>query len=131
MRKHITAFYLETLVLVLVFLGVLMVLAQVFGLAQVQSRRAGQLTEAVGLAERAAEAVASADSLEEVQSLLDEGGSTEIRDGGLLVFAGSLWARVTWEPDGGLVRSRITVYGNETGSEIYSLETAVRGEAVS
>ena len=49
---HITGFYLETLLLIVVFIAIILVLTQVFGLAQVQSVRAKQLTEAVTLAGR-------------------------------------------------------------------------------
>ena len=52
---HITGFYLETLLLIVVFIAIILVLTQVFGLAQVQSVRAKQLTEAVTLAGNAAE----------------------------------------------------------------------------
>ena len=34
---HITAFYLETLLLIVVFIGIILVLTQVFGLGRVQS----------------------------------------------------------------------------------------------
>ena len=42
---HVTGFYLETLLLIVVFLLIVLVLTQVFGLAQVQSAEAGRLTE--------------------------------------------------------------------------------------
>ena len=49
-RNHaVTAFYLETLLLIVVFLGIILVLTQVFGLARIQSASARQLTEAVTL----------------------------------------------------------------------------------
>ncbi len=130
MKKHITAFYLETLALVLAFLGVLLVLTQVFGAARAQSEQAGRLTEAVGIAERAAEAVAAADSLEDVRALLGGDGNTfSIQNNCLTMEAKDLRLVVTWEPDSALVRSRIAVYWN--GAELYSLQTAKRGEAVS
>ena len=57
---HITAFYLETLLLIVVFIGIILILTQVFGLGRVQSVEAGRLTDAVILAQNAAEAVSAA-----------------------------------------------------------------------
>ena len=41
---HITAFYLETLLLIVVFIGINLILTQVFGLGRVQSVEAKRLT---------------------------------------------------------------------------------------
>ena len=59
MKKNgpITAFYLETLLLIVVFIGIILVLTQVFGLSRTQSREARRLTDAVILAQNGAEAV--------------------------------------------------------------------------
>ncbi len=129
MRKQITAFYVETLILAAAFVAVLLALSQVFGLAHSESERAGRLTEAVQLAERAAEAVAASDSLEDVQALLAPDGEAVLKDGALELDSGALCLSVSWEPDGPrLVRSRIAVDWN--GAEIYALETA-RGRETS
>ena len=55
-HSHITGFYLETLMLIVVFVLIILVLTQVFGLAQMQSTRAKHLNGAVVLAQTAAEA---------------------------------------------------------------------------
>ena len=62
--SHITGFYLETLILITVFVSIILVLTQVFGLAQLQSTRARQLTGAVALAGNAAEEVSASISEE-------------------------------------------------------------------
>ena len=46
-QQHITAFYMEMLVLVAVFMVVILVLTQVFALSRKQSTQAGVLTDAV------------------------------------------------------------------------------------
>ena len=43
-QEHITAFYVETLLLILVFIAIILVLTHVFGLGKVQSSRAKLLT---------------------------------------------------------------------------------------
>ena len=144
MKKHqITAFYLETLLLIAVFIAIILVLTQLFGASRAQSRDAVRLTNAVILAENAAEAVSASRSPEEVARLLDEGGNTRLENG--TVEAGyrtdmtpdagdspALRVTVTWEPspdDPGLVMSRIRVTGSP-GGEIYFLQTAVSPEEV-
>lgn len=141
-RQQTTAFYVETLALVVAFLVVLLMLTRIFGLARAKSEEAGELTRAVNLAERAAEAVAASDSLSGVQELLDENGTGTIRGNVLeMEFRGeksggageaakaagredgtALRIQVTWEPDGALIRSRISVLRGD--AELYSLETA-------
>ena len=61
-KKHITSFYIETLILVLVFVAVILTLAQVFGLAKKQSEEAKMLTAAVTVAQNAAEAFSVSDT---------------------------------------------------------------------
>ncbi|MBR1455744.1 MAG: hypothetical protein IJ594_01120 [Oscillospiraceae bacterium] len=140
MRKdrHVTAFYLETLLLILVFIGIILVLTRVFALGKIQSTRAKLLTNAVCLAENAAEAVSASDSAASVAMLLDEGGNTRLLadgsvqadyDAAMRPVTGrepGLCLRVTWEPSPGderFVASTVTVlHGAET---VYELRTAV------
>ena len=147
-RNHaVTAFYLETLLLIVVFLGIILVLTQVFGLARIQSASARQLTEAVTLAENAAEAVSCSASPEALLELLNEqnnavllpdgnGVTARYREGLQPDAAGSYRVEVSWEPDepgtlssGGLVRSTICVRFGEAAREVYRLETAAWKEA--
>lgn len=123
MRKHITAFYLETLLLIVVLVAVILTLTVVFGGARAESVRASRLNQAVILAENAAEAVAASDSLEAVQRLLDENGNTRADGDTLTAFYDEFQVHITWVPEGALVSSTVTVLWND--EEIYTLETAV------
>jgi type II secretory pathway pseudopilin PulG len=138
-QGHLTAFYVETLVLMVVLMVVALVLTQVFGLAKTQSRRAELLNSAVSLAESAAEAVAGADSPETLASLLAEGDNVTSVEGAAVTTlraaydtdrtpnsAGALWVEVTWQPTSGpagtMVDSTITV--SLRGEVLYTLSTA-------
>ena len=72
-HSHITGFYLETLMLIVVFLVIILILTQVFGLAQMQSTKAKRLTGAVILAQNAAEAVSASRTPEDLLTLLNDG----------------------------------------------------------
>lgn len=138
-KHRITAFYIETLILTLIFIVVILVLMRVFSLSGKMSSQAKLLTCAVHLAENAAEAVAASGDEESLYALLDEAGGGNItrpEGGDKVLFRvrydremnpaadGSFRVDVTWEPQGEeLVKSRINVYWNE--EEIYTLDTAV------
>ena len=122
MKKHITAFYLETLLLVAVFVAIILVLTGIFGVARAESSQAEHLTRAVLLAENAAEAVSVSESLEVVRALLDENGDSKVDGNVLTVFEDDLQANITWEPEDSVISSSITVFWN--GEEIYTLTTA-------
>ena len=81
MNKRVTSFYVETLILIIVFVAVILALTQVFGLSKKQSEEAKLLTGAVTLAQNAAEAFSAADSAESLLSLLDEGGNAALEGG--------------------------------------------------
>ena len=113
--RHITAFYIETLILTAVFTLVILVLTRVFAWSGRLGQRAEILTSAVHLAENAAEAVAASDSLEAVKALLDENGNAVLEEdaggnGGVLrvwydetghpVPEGTLRVEVAWKPAG-------------------------------
>lgn len=138
-KHRITAFYIETLILTLIFIVVILVLMRVFSLSRKMSGQANLLTCAVHLAENAAEAVAASGDEESLYALLDEAGRGNISrpeeedhilfrvryDGEMNPAAdGNFRVDVIWEPQGEeLVKSRINVYWNE--EEIYTLDTAV------
>jgi len=139
-KEHITAFYLETLVLILVFIAIILVLTSIFGMAKARSGEAKLLTNAVTLAGNAAEAVSAAGSEEELLSLLDrEGNAQKMPDtAGVTAFydtdmrpdpAGKLRLDVTWLPEEGeagtLVRSAILVSYDGRTEPVYRLDTAV------
>ena len=78
-QRHMTAFYLETVLMVIIFVLVISVLAQVFAQARTHSEEARRMTNAVCLAQNAAEAVAAAGSGDVLAGLLDEDGNTVIQ----------------------------------------------------
>ena len=135
MRKQITTFYVETLLLIMVFVGIILVLTQVFGASKLQSSQAQQLTNAVCLAENAAEAFASADSPETLVSLLNENDNAAYvpdtgtvwayYNGDMTPANGELAVKITWEPRDGLISSEITVYQWPSEQVLYTLDTAV------
>ena len=141
---HITAFYLETLLLIVVFIGIILILTQVFGLGRVQSVEAGRLTEAVILAQNAAEAVSAADHPQAAAALLaQETGTwgTAVKGNGFSVCfdrslrpdpEGIYTVLVSWDDEGsGLVRSQINVFYGAERNPVYTLETAAFHREVS
>ena len=137
MRRHeITSFYIETLLLIGVFIAIILLIAQVFGFGRKQSTEAEMLTHAVTLAQNAAEAVASSRSPEDVLALLDVNGNARQEKNEVNASyrkdmtpdaGGELLVSVSWEqsetPD--LVKSRITVFYEKSEQPVYMLETAV------
>ena len=131
-KAQTTSFYVETLLLIVVFIAIILGLTQIFGLAEAESSRSAQLTGAVMLAENAAEAVSASRSAGELLALLDEGSArlegsvVSARYGAELRPdpAGPYELRVSWEPEaGGLVNSTIEVL--REGRGLYTLRTAV------
>ena len=137
-HSHITGFYLETLMLIVVFVLIILVLTQVFGLAQMQSTRAKQLNGAVILAQNALEAVSASETPEELLKLLndndnavlmaDTAGVTACYDSDLNPDAeGSYRVDVTWLPEetenGILVHSVAEVRCDDAEAPVYRLET--------
>lgn len=133
MKNRVTSFYVETLILILVFVAVILTLTQVFGMAKKQSEEAKLLTGAVTLAQNAAEAFPAAESSEALLKLLDEGGNAFLDND---TVTASYDADMTPDPEGVLqvvVKRRsasqwtasgtIRVIRRDTGHEIYSLET--------
>lgn len=136
---QITAFYFETLLLIVVFLAIILVLTQVFGLARQQTAAARQLTDAVMLAGNAAEAVSVSADPGELLALLNENGNAAERpdssgvtvrydDGKNPDPLGAYRVDVSWQPEktekGTMVTSVIQVLHGESEEPVYSLETA-------
>lgn len=137
-QSHVTGFYLETLMLIVVFVLIILVLTQVFGLAQMQSTRAKQLNGAVILAQNALEAVSASETPEDLLKLLndndnavlmaDTAGVTACYDSDLNPDAeGSYRVDVTWLPEetknGILVHSVAEVRCEDAEAPLYRLET--------
>ena len=134
--RYITGFYIETVILILVFVGVIMILANIFGIAKRGSTEANRLTVAVNLASNAAEGFSAAKDTAELAGILDENGNAVVtgdavtayyNDDGRADLQGPYEVIISWEPEGDLVRSHITVsYGHllKDTEEIYSIDTA-------
>lgn len=135
--SHVTAFYIETLLLIVVFIGVILILTGIFGLGRAQGAAAKELNNAVCLAQNAAEAVSASKSAEELLSILNENSNASLMPDGTGVSAfygknmepdenGLYRVDVSWIDDGsGLIRSVIEVRCGEEAETVYSLETAV------
>ena len=139
-RNNVTSFYIEAVLLILIFVTIIIVLTNVLGLAKKESFNARAKTNAVVLAQNAAEAVEGSKSKTELMKMLDENGNVSVekvkgenvlsarydadmkanRKGDYIVY-------VSWEPKkdryGTFVSSNIDV--NYVGSSIYRLETGV------
>ena len=141
---HITAFYLETLMLVVVFLGIILILTRIFGLGRMQGSEAAHLSQAVTLAQNAAEAVSAAESPAELGTLLvpDAGQREKAVTAGektLVCFdrqlrpdpAGVYTVAISWDEEAdGFVTSHIEVFYGTQSKALYALDTAVfHGEA--
>jgi len=135
-RQHITGFYVETLLLIVVFIAILLLLTQIFGLSKVRSGEAEHLTNAVCLAGNAAEAFAASDSPAELAAWLDENGNAALMTDTAGVTArydaqmnpdpnGSITVELYWlqEPDG-FVRAQIRVLAEGVSEPVYTLQTA-------
>jgi len=122
---------------------VLTALTRVFGVGRSQSQEARLLTNAVNLAQNAAEAVSASTSPDDVAALLTADGAEQagiLVDGTQGVTArynqqlqpdpeGSLRLEISWEPEemmaGTLVNSTITVLHGQETEPVYSIDTAV------
>ncbi|MBR0040650.1 MAG: hypothetical protein IJP64_04660 [Oscillospiraceae bacterium] len=140
--KSITAFYIEVLMLTVGLILIVLVLTHIFALGRSQSAAAQEMTDAVCLAQNAAEAVAASSSPEELLEKLDEGGNCGFAEGTAVPTVRAVYDRqmrpdtegelivfVTWEqenaPEGELAYSKITVTNADGTRQIYSLRTAV------
>ena len=138
-RRHITGFYIETLVLIVIFVTVVLVLTQIFGVSRNESRSARKLTNAVTLAENAAEAVSASKDPEALVQLLNTDNNARYdEEEGVLVYYGedlrpsadgNYLVQVGWAPQqtgsGTLVNSPISVWYGQEREPLYVLETAV------
>lgn len=140
--NHITAFYLETILLVIVFMGVIIVLTNIFGSSKKISSSAKQLNTAVCLAGNAAEAISASKSAQEAAKLMDADDNVQITDqASASLFRvnydehmrpaedGIYHVDVVWEPEasntGTLVSGHISVLFGRSEDPVYTLDTAV------
>ena len=134
MNRRITSFYVETLILILVFVAVILTLTKIFGMSKKLSDETKLLTSAVTLTQNAAEAFSVSESDEKLFSLLDESGNASLENG---TVSASYRADMSPDPDGVLCvivertvsepafsECVIRVIHSDTGAELYSVETA-------
>ena len=138
-REHTTGFYLEALLLIVVFIGMILVLTRIFGLGKSESGRAELLTNAVTLAGNAAEAASVSTDLEELFGILNENENAVVTDPSSLSVRytrnmqadpnGPIEVAIGWYPEesdsGALVTVPISVFYHDQETPVYSLETAV------
>lgn len=137
-KGHNTAFYIETLVMIIIFVVIILVLTKVFAMAKIDSTQAQRLTDAVSLAQNTAETVQASDSRHELLTLLDEGGTAKITDGKVIALYnkekkpdknGVYKVTVTWKPEktkqGKFVSSNIKVFYKDAKKASYSMKTEV------
>ncbi len=129
------SFYVEALMLILVFVVVLVTLARLFGASISNSQSARTLTDAVTLAQNAAEAVSASSDARELARLLAPEGGAKTDDTQVEVWynedlepddAGVYLVSATWQPgaeDPRLVHSRIRVLRD--GQQVYDLDASV------
>ena len=70
-HAHITAFYLETLLMILVFVAIILMLTQVFGASRKLSAEAGYLSDAATISESVSAAVRASDDEEALIEILN------------------------------------------------------------
>lgn len=136
-KKRITAFYMEMLVLMLVFIGVILLLTHIFALSKAQSGQARVLTRAVTLAENAAELAAASTSRDDLLERLNQADNAALLPDGWLraqysrtmapAITGDYWVEVDWQP-GPLHQVEIRVYWQGEEQPVYTLSTAVYRE---
>lgn len=69
-HAHVTAFYLETLLMILVFVAVILMLTQVFGQSRKLSAEAGYLSDAATISESVSAAVRASEDEEQLLAIL-------------------------------------------------------------
>ena len=135
-RGHITGFYLETLLLIVVFIAIILVITQVFGVGKAQSTEARLLTNAVTLTQNAAEAFYAAEDEADLITLLNENGNTgalpeDGRNGAVAYYKADmtpepgpgyrLIVRVEWTEQDSLRNGSVFVTDAESGKTVYTL----------
>lgn len=135
-RGEITAFYVETLVMIVVMIGILLVLTRIFGIARGESVRAKHLSEAVTIAQNIEESLQMDTSEKLPEGTLPLRDIEEKREGTSEQYSGyydwtdtdSTTARVyrveitrQWLSDT-LAKDTIAVSAEDGGEAIYTLQ---------
>lgn len=134
-RHQITAFYIEALILILVFVGIILLLTNIFGAGFGESTEAKYLTKAVTLAQNGAEMAQSSLDQDELLELMNEDGNAVIGDSPGTVEArynddlepdkdGAFLLRISWNEKDEMVENGIEVFVNDREEPVYTLDTA-------
>ena len=138
-RSHITAFYAEALILIVVFIGIILVLTNVFGAGLTRSTEARALTDSVVLAQNAAEIASASSSGEELYERLNENDNAAVlneltytvearyNDGLEADKDGRYILKISWEEGDseGLFLNSIEVRVEGSEEPVYTLDSAV------
>ena len=145
-HAHVTAFYLETLLMILVFVAVILMLTQVFGQSRKLSAEAGYLSDAATISESVSAAVRASESEEQLLSILvlaagesKEAPARMLDDAGVPTIEatfdetlapaadGPYTVTATWEKTegarGDYVESEITVYRDGLEEPVLTTKT--------
>lgn len=113
--KPITAFYVEALLMIVGFVGILLALTKIFGLSRNESIQAKLLTNAVTLAQNAADSlIASGDKREGEFVDYYSDDMTPDPNGPLSVHG-------TWIREGDMMRGTVLVYDSRQKEPLFSL----------
>ena len=114
--RSVTSVYVESLLLVAVFICILLALSSVFGLSRRESVRAESLTNAVTLAQNAADAFLTEHA--------EDSGESEARYATDMMPdpAGEFLVRVTWQKEDDMMRGEVTVFKGT--DQLYTLPIA-------
>ena len=135
--QPITVFYVECLLLILVFIVVMLALTRIFGLSRNESLQAELLTNAVTLAQNGADAFMAAADEDELLSFLNENGNARELSEGSGVEAdyladmtpapereSRLQVRISWTRTGGMLQGLVLVNDSQSGEAVYTLPLA-------
>ena len=133
-EKKDLGFRIEMILMLVIFIGVILVLTRVFSLAELQSRRADHLTDAVILASNGAEVFRSAEDEEEICAILNENGNAVKEDKVRVYYndelhpesSGSYCLEIGSEKEDGFINAEIAVYYQD--ELIYELNTGKTDE---
>ncbi len=137
-RHSMTAFFLEALLLIGIFISIILLLTRIFAASRLESDEAYELTRAVCLASNAAEEAADARDASELCERLNAQNNAALDDDTITAaYAydltpqadGPLRVSIAWEPEDEaadtLVHCTVTVTRSADGAQLYQLETAV------
>ncbi len=136
-RRAVTDFYVETLMMILVFIGIMMVLTRIFVLSKAQENKARNLTRAVTIAANVAEGLSLSDDIEKEMNEIGLTGSLTEDTQEKKIYEGDWkWTgrdrknqaqdyrvRITCTLDAGMAHYLIEVFHGSDKKPVYELKT--------